>query len=203
MHWTVTASDPDGASAVSSVLLYYTIGGTSSQLQMNTTDGGTTWSTGNLGYSTSWPNGAMTYYARATDKNGLTFKTSQGSINVVDCTSPSLSNLTDQDLDDFIDCFGSATITVSASDPEDGVQSVLLAWYGPDYTTLAGQVSMSYSLVYHAWQGTLTVANSPFSYAVLYNATATDNHGNSSVPLWSSTTNSSDPSYLYHGGCLK
>jgi hypothetical protein len=203
VSWTVTASDPDGASAVSSVVLYYAIGGTSSQMQMSTIDGGTTWETASLGYSSSWPTANMNYYAVATDKNGLTFQTSLSSINVVDCTSPSLSGLTDQDPDSDINCFGGATITVSASDPDDGVQNVLLTWYGPDYATVAGQVWMSYSLVYHAWAGTLTTANSLASYAVLYNTIATDNHGNSSGPLWSNTTDSSDPSYLHHTGCIK
>jgi hypothetical protein len=204
VHWTVTASDPDGASAVSSVILYYTIGGAGSSLQMSTTDGGTTWSTTNLGYSTSWPTGAMTYYATATDQNGLTFQTSQNSIKVVDCTSPSLSNLTDQAVGDDIGCFGSATITVSASDPDDGVQQVLLTWYGPAYTSQppAGQVSMTYSLFYHAWQGTLSDPGwGATAFAVLYNATATDYHGKSSAPLWSSTTTPSDPSYLLYS-CL-
>jgi hypothetical protein len=172
------------------VILYYAIGATSSYLQMSTIDGGTTWETGSLGYSSSWPTANMNYYAVATDKNGLTFQTSQSSIFVVDCTSPSLSGLTANP--QCVNPGSDSVISVTVTDPDDGVSSVAIGvtppWIQPPYVDSMSYIGSNvWTYTIHAWSGGT-------AGRVQYHVTAQDSHGNSASVFASS--NSSDPSYL-------
>jgi hypothetical protein len=192
VYWTVTASDPDGAGAISSVILHYTIGGTSSQLQMSTSDGGTSWSTGNLGYSSSWPNASMTYYAVATDQNGLTFQTSQASINVVDCTAPSLSNLNSSAPGQCISPGGQSVISITVTDLDDPVSSVTIG-VTPPWNEVPYLKDMSYAGS-NMWTYTITAGSGGSSGQVKYTVYAQDSHGNSASK--SASSDSNDPSWL-------
>lgn len=105
-----------------------------------------------------------------------------------DKTPPILSNLTANPTSlQYLPCGPeSSTISVTATDPDDGVSSVTL-FYAPNGGSTSSQAMSPQGS--NVWQGTITLAQGWSTGQITYWVQATDSHGNTSASLFPSSSN--------------